>query len=80
MFEYEKVDLGLILFISISILIFSFVFFRIIFLDISVGKKLVDYIYNNKWNNWFIDNIVIFYNFSSLYSKSFEKVFFIYFK
>lgn len=41
---------------------------------------MADYTYNNKWNNRFIDNIAIFYNPSSPYSKSLEKAFSTHFK
>ena len=78
--EYEKADLALISPTSTSTSISSPVFFRTTPSDTSAGKKLADYTYNNKWNNRFIDNIAIFYNPSSPYSKSLEKAFSTHFK
>ncbi|MCL2932724.1 MAG: ABC transporter substrate-binding protein [Trichodesmium sp. MAG_R03] len=73
--EYEKADLTVISPTSTSTSISSPVFFRTTPSDTIAGKKLADYTYDSKWNNRFIDNVVIFYNPSSPYSKSLQQAF-----
>ena len=73
--EYEKADLAVISPTSTSTSISSPVFFRTTPSDAIAGKKLAHYTYNSKWNNRFIDNVAIFYNPSSPYSKSLQQAF-----
>ena len=73
--EYEKADLIVISPTSTSTSISSPVFFRTTPSDTIAGKKLASHTYNSKWNNQFIDNVAIFYNPSSPYSKSLQQAF-----